>query len=314
MKILLTEGQAISCGDIDFSIFNRFGEITVCQNMKYDELEREIKKYDALLCNKLNVDKNIIDKAVNLKYIGECATGYNNIDIKYAHEKGITVCNAGSYSTNAVAQQVFGYILNYFSKISLYDNFVKADGWIKSPVFSPIVFQTDELKDKTLGIVGYGSIGKKVSSIAKAFDMNVLVYTRTVRQDGETNFVSFDELLNNSDIVSVHCPLTESNFEMFNKETFDKFKNGAYFINTARGGLVSENDLYNALQDVKLGGAAIDVLQTEPMTADNILIKAKNITITPHSAWVPTSTRQRLINIVADNIRAYLNGTPTNVV
>lgn len=314
MKIVITEGAVISCGDISFDRFNKFGEVKIFDNLTYEELQNEITDTDILLCNKIPVDKNVLERAQNLKYIGTFATGYNNIDIAFCREKGITVCNAGSYSTAAVAQQTFGYILNHFSRIADYNNFVKDGGWVKSPLFSPIVFPTDEISGKTIGIIGYGSIGKTVADIARAFNMNVLVHTRTVRKNGETNFVTLYELLANSDIVTVHCPLTDTNAKMFNEEAFARFKKGAYFINTARGGLVDEKALFEALKSGHLSGAAVDVVETEPMRADCPLLRAPNITITPHSAWVPLQTRRRLFEIVENNIQQFLKGIPVNVV
>ncbi|MBO5725922.1 MAG: D-2-hydroxyacid dehydrogenase [Clostridia bacterium] len=314
MKLVITEGAVISCGDISFDGFNKFGEVKIFDNLKYSELEKEIVDTDILLCNKVIVDRNILEKAKRLKYIGTFATGYNNIDIEYCKQHGITVCNAGSYSTNAIAQQTFGYILNHYSKINEYNNFVKCGGWVKSPLFSPIAFPTDEIAGKTLGIIGYGSIGKTVAKIAKAFDMKIIVYTRTVRQDGETEFVSFDELLKRADIITLHCPLTADNANMFNANTFNKCKDGSFFINTARGGLVDEDALLDALKSGKLSGAAVDVVKQEPMSKDCPLLDAPNITITPHSGWVPLTTRERLFKIVEDNISAFLSGNPQNVV
>lgn len=314
MKIIITEGAVLTNGDMSFEGFKKFGDVHIFDNLSYEQLKTEIIDTDILLCNKIPVDKSVLQKAKNLKYIGTFATGYNNIDIEYCRQSGITVCNAGSYSTAAVAQQTFGYILNHYSRIADYDRFVKSGGWVKSPLFSPIVFPTDELMGKTIGIVGYGSIGKAVAKIARAYDMDVLVHTRTVRPDGETHFVTLNELLNKSDIVTVHCPLTEQNAKMFNADTFAKFKDGAFFINTARGGLVNEKALYDALKSGKLAGAAVDVVEFEPMKHDCILLKAPNITITPHSAWVPKSTRERLFQIVINNIEQFLNRTPVNVV
>ncbi len=314
MKIVITEGAVLTTGDMSFDMFNKFGDVRIFDNMTYDELLTEIVDTDILLCNKIPVDENALKRAKHLKYVGTFATGYNNIDINYCTAQGITVCNAGSYSTNAVAQQTFGYILNHYSKIDDYDNFVKQGGWVKSPLFSPIAFPTEEMANKTIGIIGYGSIGKKVAEIARTFDMKVLVHTRTVRDDGVTEFVSLDELLGKSDVVSLHLPLTDTNAKMFNAELFSKFKDGAFFINTARGGLVDEEALYNALQSGRLSGAAVDVVTYEPMKKECVLLKAPNITITPHSAWVPRDTRKRLFEIVENNIAEFLKGTPINKV
>lgn len=312
MKILVTDTATLqSNNDLSLEALSDFGKVSLYDNISGDDLIRELADTDILLCNKTLIGKELMDKAPRLKYIGIFATGYNNIDIEYAKEKGIVVCNAPNYSTNAVAQQVIAYILNFYTKINEYDTFVKNGGWQLSPVFSPLKFSTDEVYGKTLGLIGYGDIAKAVEKIALAMGMNVIVYTRTIREP-HPRFKDFDYLLKNSDIVSVHCPLNEQSREMFNKETFRKFKDGAYFINTARGGVINEQALYDALTSGKLSGAAIDVLTTEPMTKDNILKDAPNITITPHTCWAPLSTRKRLLDLVCDNIKAFLNGEPQN--
>ncbi len=314
MKIIITEAAVLTNGDLNFSEFEKLGELKVFDNIAYSSLETEISDTDILLCNKLPIDREILTKAKKLKYIGTFATGYNNIDIDFCREKGITVCNAGSYSTEAVAQQTFSYILNHYSKISQYNGFVKDGGWIKSPVFSPLVFPTAELQNKTLGIIGFGSIGKRIFEIATAFKMKIKVFTRTIPQNSDVDFVSLKELLNSSDVVTVHCPLTKDNAEMFNKDTFSQFKKGAYFINTARGGLVNEEALLEAVESGHLSGAAVDVLMSEPMHKDCPLLKSDKIVITPHSAWTPYETRKRLFDIVLDNIISFLEGNPKNKV
>ncbi len=315
MKILLTDSDTVkSNGDLSLEVFKRFGTVAEYPCIGREELLNEIADTDIILCNKTVIDREVFKKANSLKYIGLFATGYNNIDTECAKERGITVCNAGTYSENAVAQQVFGYILHHYTAISRYDEFVKNGGWINSKIFAPLVFPSDEICGKTLGIIGYGSIGKAVKRIADAFGMKPMVYTRTVREDGETRFVSFDELLANSDIVTVHCPLNAQSENMMNGETFSKMKDGAFFINTSRGGVLDENALFDALESGKLSGAAVDVLRTEPMSADCLLINAKNIIITPHTAWAPLTTRRRLLDIVVSNIQAFLNGTPQNKV
>ncbi len=313
MKILITDCSTVRFNnDVSLKPISNFGEVTEYENITRNELLDVIGDYDAVLCNKTVIDKEVLEKAQKLKYIGLFATGYNNIDLECASEKGITVCNAGSYSTDAVAQQTFAYVLEHYTKLSKYDAFVKNGGWKRSPIFSPIIFPTDELSGKTMGIIGYGSIAKAVEKIALAFNMKVLVFTRTKRE-GE-KFVSFDELLKNSDIVTVHCPLNEQSREMMNEQAFAKMKNGAFFINTARGGVINEKALYDALISGKLSGAAVDVLTTEPMLKDCILAEAPNILITPHTAWAPLTTRQRLLGIVCSNIEAFLSGKAQNKV
>lgn len=315
MKILLSDCSTLAQNnDLDITVFQQYGDVVYNKNISRDELLATVHEYDMILCNKTIIDKTVIEKAKKLKYIGLFATGYNNIDITIAKEHGITVCNAGSYSTSAVAQQVFAYILNHYNAVNRYNDFVQNGGWQISPTFSVLCFPTDELKNKTIGIIGYGSIGRRVAEIALAFEMNVLVYTRTPKDDNRVKFVSLDELLKTSDIVTPHCPLNEDSKEMFNKKTFAKMRDGAYFINTARGGVVNEQDLADALNSGKLSGAAIDVLSEEPMSKNCVLKGVPNLIITPHTAWAPLATRKRLLGIAEDNIKAFLNGTPKNVV
>lgn len=313
MKLLITDCATLkSNGDLTLDAFKQFGEVYEYDNISRPELLKEAADTDIILCNKTVIDKEIFDSAPALRYIGIFATGYNNIDTEYAKKKGVTVCNAGGYSTNAVAQQVIGYILMHYTKIPQYDAFVKNGGWKKSEVFSPLVFSSEEVFGKTLGIVGCGSIGKAVEKAAKGLGINVIVYTRTVRENGATRFVDLDTLLKESDIISLHCPLNEQSADMMNEETFNKMKDGAFFINTSRGGTVDEDALYNALRTGKLSGAAVDVLKREPMSRESLLETAPNIIITPHTAWAPLATRKRLLGIVEENIRTFLQGNPQN--
>ena len=315
MKILIADCSTLAQNnDLPLTVFEEYGEVVYNPNISRDELLNTVYEYDMILCNKTIIDNAVIEKAKKLKYIGLFATGYNNIDVVSADKHGIVVCNAGNYSTSAVAQQTFAYILNHYNAVNKYNDFVKNGGWQQSPTFSVLCFPTDELKDKTIGIIGYGSIGRRVAEIALAFEMKVLVYSRTPKEDPRVEFVSLDELLTKSDIITPHCPLNDDSRELFNKDTFAKCKDGAFFINTARGGVVNEQDLADALNSGKLSGAAVDVLNEEPMSEDCPLKSAKNLVITPHTAWAPLSTRERLLGIVEDNIKAFLNGNPKNKV
>ena len=315
MKILIADCSTLTQNnDLDITVFEKYGDVVYNKNILRDELLSTAHEYDMILCNKTIIDRTVIQKAEKLKFIGLLATGYNNIDTTAASERGITVCNAGSYSTSAVAQQVFAYILNHYNTVNRYNDFVQNGGWQQSTTFSVLCFPTEELKDKTIGIIGYGSIGRRVAEIANAFEMKVLVYTRTPKDDTRVKFVSLDELLKTSDIVTPHCPLNAESHEMFNKDTFAKMKDGAFFVNTARGGIVNEADLANALKSGKLSGAAVDVLNEEPMTKDCCVFGVPNLIITPHTAWAPLATRKRLLNIVENNIIAFLNGEPQNKV
>ncbi len=300
-------------GGLSLDPYNQFGEVTLYHTTKQSEVIERIGDADAILLNKLIIDKEVMDSCPNLKYIGLFATGYNTIDVKYAAQKGITVCNAGSYSTNAVAQHTMALILNHFNQIANYHFAVQDGVWEKSELTTLYDFPTDELNGKTIGIVGYGHIGKRVAKLAAAFDMKILAYTRNPKEDGIAEFVCLDELLGRSDVISLHLPLTDESRLIMNKDTFAKCKKGAYFVNTARGGLVDEPALKEAVEIGRLSGAGLDAITVEPMR--NCVLKGvENIVITPHAAWAPMSTRIKLLNITVDCIKGWLDGNPINVV
>lgn len=312
MKIVLTDAQTVLDSLVNAEILKQFGEVEEYGLLRYEEVAKAIADADMVVCNKTLLDENTLRLAKNLKYIGLFATGYNNIDIDYCAEHKITVCNAGSYSTNAVAQHTFALILEHFNNTANYNRYVHDGLWKRSKTFSPFVYPLSELAGKTLGIVGFGNIGRAVAKIANAFEMRVLAYNRSEKTADGVEFVSFEKLLEKSDIVSVHCPLNSDSENMFDNNSFAKMKQGALFVNTARGGVMVEKDLYDALESGHLGGAAIDTLKVEPMEEDCILMGAKNCIMTPHIAWAPVETRLRLMDIVAENIRNFLSGTPIN--
>lgn len=313
MKVVILDAKTLTNDDIDFSVFDEFGEVTIYDYTKYDEIAERVKDSEIILCNKCIMNKETLKNAGNVKYIGLFATGYNNVDIEYTNERNITVCNAGSYSTNAVAQHVFALILEHYNKVGEYNKFVKDGGWIHSEKFSPFK-PMKEMDGRTLGIVGYGSIGKKVAKIAQAFDMKVLAYNRSPKKDESVRFVEMDELLEKSDIVSIHCPLNSDSEKMCNKEFFEKMKDGALFINTSRGGVVDEQALIDAVKFKKISGAGLDVVAVEPMEKHEEILDIDNIIITPHSAWAPVETRTRLVEIVKNNIKKWVAGDPVNVI
>lgn len=314
MKIVILDAQTITKGDISLKPLEKFGEVVTYNLTKYEDIAPRIKDADAVICNKTVLDSTNMKDAENLRYIGLFATGYNNIDVDYCKSNGITVCNAGSYSTNAVAQHTFALILEHYSNVGRYSDFCHSGGWQTAETFSPFVFPLNEVANKTIGIVGFGAIGQAVSKIAQAFSMKVLAYNRSQKSHDGVKFTDLDTLLSESDIITVHCPLNDESSEMFNKDTFTKMKQGAFFVNTARGGVMVEQDLIDALQSEHLSGAAVDVLSTEPMSKDSKLPHTKNLIITPHIAWAPIETRERLIDIVCDNIENFVSGTPKNVV
>lgn len=314
LNIVLTDCATVNANDIDLSVLEKFGKVTYYPETSPEMTAERIKDADVVIINKTVIGKSEIDAAPNLKLIALFATGYNNVDTVYAREKGITVSNAGVYSTSAVAQQVFGYILANASKIAEYSEDVHKGEWIRSRLFCFFSRPTCELEGKTLGIFGYGAIGSKVAEIGKAFGMKVLACTRTPKTDTSVTFVDMDTLLASSDYVTLHCPLTDATRSLFDKTAFAKMKKGAFFINTARGGVIDEQALADALASGQLSGAAVDVLTTEPMRDDCPLFTAPNIIITPHIAWAPLQTRERLLSIVCENLQAFIDGSPKNVV
>ena len=314
MKISILDWTTVTSGDISPDIFRQFGDIECFELCRNELAAKQIGDADMVLCNKVLITEDVMNKCPNLKYIGLFATGYNNIDLEAACEHGITVCNAGSYSTYAVAQQTFAYILDYCNKISDYDDLVKNDGWVNSITFSKFPYRTQELLGKNLSIIGYGAIGKAVAKIGDAFGMNVIVNTRTKPENCPYEVVSLREAFSRADFLTVHCPLTPQTAEIINRENLSLMKKTAVVINTARGGITDEKALADALNEGGIAAAYTDVLVSEPMSPDTPLKNAKNCIITPHTAWAPLETRQRLVDIVCDNIRAYLSGKPQNKV
>lgn len=316
MKIVVLEEKTVVNGsdDVSFDEVCSLGETTLYPLTPDDKIIEYVGDAEAVLCNKTVFTREIMAACPNLKYIGLCATGYNNIDTAAASELGITVTNCPAYSTDAVAQQVFSYILCFMSKTDIYNKDVHDGGWIRSDTFSYFTFPTYELAGQTIGIIGYGSIGRKVAKIANAFGMNVIVSTRTPRTDDTVEFVSTEAIFRRSDIISLHCPLTPQTAGLVNMDMLKLCKPSAIIINTSRGPAVNENDLAQALKDGIIAGAGLDVVSKEPMLPDNPLMGAPNCIITPHVAWAPVQTRKRLLKIAAENLRAYIGGKPVNKV
>ncbi|MBQ6498348.1 MAG: D-2-hydroxyacid dehydrogenase [Ruminococcus sp.] len=312
MKIILTDAKTVTQGDLSLKPLEEFGEVIVNELTAYDDIAETVRDADMIICNKTPLNADTLRYASHLRYIGLFATGYNNIDTAYCREHGITVCNAGSYSTDAVCQHTFALILECLNRTGSYNSFVHNGGWKNSSTFSPFVFPLNEISGKTLGIIGYGSIGRAVERAALAFNMKTLKVRR--HDESDPSFVDLDTLLKKSDIITVHCPLNDSSYRMINAESIAKMKDGAIFINTARGGVMDEQAVADALISGKLAYAGIDVLENEPMDRDCPLCGIDSCIITPHIAWAPMETRIRLMGIVCDNIRAYLSGSPVNVV
>lgn len=314
MKITILDRNTVTNEDISFAEIEALGEVTYYDVLPPAELIGAIGDADAVVCNKAYLDRGIIEACPNLRFIGLFATGYNNIDTVAAKECGIVVCNVPGYSTEAVAQLTFSMILALSGSFCDYTNSTKNGGWIKSETFSYFPFPLRELKGKTLGIFGYGSIGREVAKLGRAFNMEIITCTRTPAKVTDAEVVSREELFRRSDFLSLHAPLTEETTKMINAETLLMMKETAYIINTSRGGAIDEAALAEALNNGRIAGAGLDVLSVEPMLAENPLFGAKNCLITPHIAWAPVETRMRLITMVAENIRAFAEGKPINVV
>ena len=317
MKIVILDGFALNPGDLDWSPLSRFGEVTVYERTgSEEEAIQRIGNARIVLTNKVPITAAIMDACPSVKLICEQATGYNNIDIAAAAKRGITVCNVPSYSTDSVAQLTFALLLEICHNVGLHNQQVHKGAWCDSPDFCFWSSPLTELSSKTLGIVGLGSIGQAVARIGKAFGMRILAFSRTQRPECAdlAEYVSLDQLLAQSDVVSLHCPLFPETAGMINETSIGKMKDGAILLNTSRGGLVNEAALAGALRSGKLRAAAVDVVSSEPMTRDNPLLTAPNCYITPHIAWAPLEARIRLMNTLEENIRAWLNGAPQNVV
>ena len=319
MKIIVLDGFTLNPGDLNWGNLQSLGALTVFDRTQHsiEATVERIGSAEIVLTNKVPITKEVIDACPNLKYIGVLATGYNVVATSYAKEKNIVVSNVPSYSTDSVAQFTMGLLLEMCHQIGSHSNDVKKGQWQNSPDFCFWNHPLIELKNKTMGIIGFGSIGQATAKLAQAFGLNVLVHTRTVKPEFESDtlrFVDLDTLFKESDIISLHCPLFESTKGIINAVNIDKMKTGVKLINTSRGPLVVEKDLTDALNKEKISGAAVDVVSEEPINPNNPLLKAKNCIITPHIAWAPKEARTRLLQITIDNIIAFQRNEPINVV
>ncbi len=314
MKIAVLDGFAANPGDLSWDFLGKYGEYEVFDRTPVSLISERAKDAGIIVVNKTPVSRETLKELPELKFIAVLATGYNIVDTVACDERGILVANIPSYSVSAVAQQTFAFILEYANRIGEHTLSVHSGGWTASPDFSYQVSPLCELEGKTLGIIGYGRIGRKVASMAESFGMKTLIHTAHPEKYTDADFVSMDELLRNSDIVTLHCPLTSETDKMVNEEFISKMKDGAFLVNTSRGQEIDEGALAAALNSGKLSGAGVDVLSVEPPKADNALLKAKNIYITPHIAWAAKETRSRLLSILEENISAFVSGNPVNIV
>ena len=326
MKAVLLEANAVNHNDLSWEPVTSIMETVVYDNTTEEEKYEHIKDADVILANKLRIDDEVFDRCPNIRYIGVCATGYNVIDIEAARRHGVTVTNVPAYSTDSVAQLAWGMILESVCHIGLHNDSVHNGDWVNSDIFCYWLAPVTELAGKTIGIIGYGNIGRRVSEIAAAFHMKVLVHTQHPEkyagnsmknsdiQAVNIEFTDLDSLLSKSDIISLHCPQTKDTEQIINKANIEKMKDGVIIINVSRGGLIAEQDLADALISGKVAAAGVDVVSAEPMKADNPLLSAPNMIITPHMGWASVDARKRLVDIVAGNLRAFLEGRKENVV
>lgn len=315
MKIVVLDGYTLCPGDLDFSSLEALGDVCVYDRTPAEQTIARIGDAQIVLTNKTPITQDVMDACPGMRYVGVLATGYNVVDIAAASERDIVVTNVPTYSTQAVAQHVTALLLASASCVQQYDARVKEGAWTASRDFCFYAAPMEELAGQTLGIVGFGSIGQQVARAAMGLGMRVIVHTRTVKEGWpEVAFVGLGELLKNSDVISLHCPLTEQTNGLIDERAISMMKPGVRVINTARGPLVDEAAMAAALAAGHVRCYMADVLSSEPPKADNPLLSAPNTIITPHVAWAPLQTRKRLLGVAVGNVKAYLEGEPRNVV
>lgn len=317
MKIVCLDGHALNPGDLSWSELAAFGDLTVYDRTgTLEEAVSRIGAAEILLINKFPVTEALLNRCPSVKAIFVLATGYNVVDCAAARARNIPVCNVPAYGTTAVAQFTMGLILTMCHRIETHSDSVHNGDWGRSPDFCYWLTPQTELAGKTLGIIGFGRIGRQVGKIARAFGMEVLTYSRSQCEEGLkiASYVNLDELLEKSDIISLHCPLFPETERIINAHSIARMKDGVMLVNTSRGGLIDEEAVSAALHKGKIRCAALDVVSTEPITEENPLLTAPNCILTPHIAWAPVESRQRLMDIVVANVKSYLSGKPQNVV
>lgn len=315
MKIVILEAESLG-EDMVFTPFHRYGDVVIYPSTRPEEVPERVKDAEVIVANKVPICEETIGKAEQLKLVCLTATGINNLDGIYLKKKGIAAYNVAGYSTNGVAQHTFALLFYILEKLNYYDNYVKSGAYAKGKCFSHFSQSFCELDGKTWGIIGLGAIGRRVAEIAEVFGCHVICYSASGgKYDSPYEQVEFEELLKRSDFLSIHAPLNEYTENLMTSEVFDKMKKSAILINVARGPIVNEQDLYEALTEGKIAGAALDVLKKEPMDPDNPLLKIQDsnkLIITPHIAWAAKETRFRVVDEVVKNIERFQNGDTTN--
>lgn len=317
MKLVVLDGYTLNPGDLNWEGIKKFGNLEVHDRTPESLIVERCKGAEIIFTNKTPLRESVLSQLPDLKYIGVLATGYNVVDVDYAKARGIAVANVPGYGTASVVQMTFALLLELCQHVQSHSDSVRQGDWAASPDFCYWNYPLIELEGKTIGIIGFGSIGQKVADIATAFGMNIIGFSRTRSdQSHRKNFkwAELDQLLKESDVVSVHCPLFPETQGIINKDSLRKMKPTAFFLNTSRGPLMVDQDLADALNEGIIAGAGIDVLSVEPPAADNPLFKAKNCLITPHIAWATKEARSRLMGIAENNLSSFLNQKPINIV
>ena len=315
MKIVILDGKGINPGDLSWECFDKFGTVEVYDKTPTaEETIARLQGATVAVTNKTPIDGAILDACPDVKLICVLATGYNVIDCAAARERGVPVCNVPDYGTSAVSQFAFGLLLEICHQIGHHNKLVHEGAWTACPSFCFWDTPQMELAGKTMGIIGFGRIGQATGRIAKAFGMEVLACSRTRYEGMDVEYVELEELLARADVISIHCPLTEKTQGLINRETIAKMKDGAILINTSRGPILCEAAVKEALISGKLRYAAVDVACVEPIPADSPLLSAPNCIITPHMAWAPAESRQRILQSTVRSIDAFLAGSPVNAV
>lgn len=314
MKITVLDTCTITNGDVSLNEIETVGETVYFDMLSKEEIIKVAKDSDAIICNKAEIDDEIMSACKNLKYIGLFATGYNNIDLEAAKKHGISVANVPGYSTDSVAMLTFAMILEFATSFSKYNESVHAGDWMRSKQFSYFSFPINELAGKTLGIYGFGNIGKKVAEIGNAFGMKVIAYSKSKKSSDFVEFVNQEEIFKLPDYLSFHCPLNNETKGVVNSNNLLLMKSTAFLINTCRGAVIVEEELVEALNGKIIAGAGIDVLAIEPMKENHPYLKARNCIITPHVGWAAIETRKRLVTLVAKNVKEFFQGNPLNIV
>jgi len=314
MKIVILDGYTMNPGDLSWEPFDEIGEVTYYDRTPKELTLERIGHAEIVLTNKVVVSREIIESAPNIRFIGVLATGYDVVNVEAARERGIVVSNIPSYSSSSVAQLVFAHLLAHCNRVEHHDAYIKNGGWCRSDYDSFFISPQRELAGKTLGIVGYGNIGSKVAQIALGFGMKVLISSRTPKTGLPDGIIQtpVEDIFRESDVVSLHCPLTDHTHRFVNRSLIGLMKKSALLINTSRGRLIEEADLARALNNGDIAGASLDVLSAEPPAPDNPLLSAKNCILTSHLGWSTFEARSRLMTMALENVKAFLRGSPIN--